>query len=160
MDFGTGAGNTTGKLHLTIQAVPQLTIRENGYVGIDNTNPQWPLDVNRAMRINGRLVVNGTGGAAGQVLTSGWCKHPIVANPCQRLRQQYQVQFHLFEPNNTIGNMSIGTRYNTNPSAVSVSGTVITFNTTGIYHFEVAISGRVDYGSALGYDPHLALTCT
>jgi len=34
VDFGTGTGNTTGKLHLTIQAVPKLTIDAAGNVDI------------------------------------------------------------------------------------------------------------------------------
>ncbi len=69
VDFGTGAGNTTGKLHLAIKAVPKFTIRENGYVGINTTNPQWQLDVNGGMQLNGRLFVGGSSGTAGQVLT-------------------------------------------------------------------------------------------
>ncbi len=36
VDFGTGAG-TSGKLHLTIQANPMLTIDQNGNVGIGTT---------------------------------------------------------------------------------------------------------------------------
>ena len=39
MDLGTGAGNTTGKLHLTIQASPQVTLNAEGNVGIGTTNP-------------------------------------------------------------------------------------------------------------------------
>lgn len=39
VDFGTGPGNTTGKLHLTIQSVPRLTIGSNGNVGVGTTNP-------------------------------------------------------------------------------------------------------------------------
>lgn len=37
MDFGTGSGNTTGSLHLTIQADPKLTIKSNGDVAIGTT---------------------------------------------------------------------------------------------------------------------------
>ena len=39
VDFGTGGGNTSGKLHLTIQAVPKLTINAIGNVGIGSMNP-------------------------------------------------------------------------------------------------------------------------
>jgi hypothetical protein len=40
VDFGTGTSNTTGKLHLTIQAVPKLTIDATGNIDIkgDLTN--------------------------------------------------------------------------------------------------------------------------
>ncbi len=154
VDFGTGAGNTTGKVHLTIQTSPKLTIREDGNVGIGNTNPLWPLDVNGAMRLNGRLVVNGTGGLAGQVLTSGG---GVNAPTWSTLSGAYDnnIRFSFTMSNNSVtsGELTVGTRYNTNAPAVSVSGTDITFSQTGIYHFDLAISGRLTYGSAVGYDP-------
>jgi hypothetical protein len=46
VDFGTGSGNSTGKLHFTIQANPRLTINSNGFVGIGTTNPNHLLHVN------------------------------------------------------------------------------------------------------------------
>jgi hypothetical protein len=45
VDFGTGSG-TTGKLHLTIQASPRLTINNTGQVGIGTTNPAYLMHVN------------------------------------------------------------------------------------------------------------------
>jgi hypothetical protein len=46
VDFGTGSGNTTGKLHLTVQANPRMTINSSGQVGIGTTNPNYLLHVN------------------------------------------------------------------------------------------------------------------
>lgn len=46
VDFGTGAGNITGKLHLTIQGNPKLTVDEAGDVGIGTTAPTHKLHVN------------------------------------------------------------------------------------------------------------------
>lgn len=46
VDFGTGSGNTLGKLHLTIQANPRLTIAADGKVGIGTTNPNHLLHIN------------------------------------------------------------------------------------------------------------------
>jgi hypothetical protein len=153
VDFGTGSGNTTGKVHLTIRAVPQLTIRENGYVGIGTTNPQWPLDVDGGLRFNGRLYVNGTSGTSGQVLTSNGLGVPSW----QTLSSAYDnnIRFSFTASNNTLtnGDLNVSTRYNTNAAAVSVSGTNITFAQTGIYHFEVAISGRLSYSSAITHNP-------
>jgi hypothetical protein len=46
VDFGTGPGNTAGKLHLTIQANPRLTIGADGKVGVGTTSPAHLLHVN------------------------------------------------------------------------------------------------------------------
>jgi hypothetical protein len=58
MDFGTGGGNATGKLHLTTLAVPRLTVRENGFVGIGNTNPGYLMDVNGRIRLQAATANN------------------------------------------------------------------------------------------------------
>lgn len=44
VDFGTGSG-TTGKLHLTIQAVPQVTLDNSGRLGIGTTTPNYKMHV-------------------------------------------------------------------------------------------------------------------
>jgi hypothetical protein len=46
VDFGTGSGNTLGKLHFTIQAAPKLTINNLGNIGVGTTNPNHRLHVN------------------------------------------------------------------------------------------------------------------
>ena len=46
VDFGTESGNTLGKLHLTIQANPRITINPSGHVGIGTTNPLHLLHLN------------------------------------------------------------------------------------------------------------------
>jgi hypothetical protein len=45
MDFGTGAGNTTGKIHFTIGASPKVTVSDLGYLGIGKIAPNSPLHV-------------------------------------------------------------------------------------------------------------------
>jgi hypothetical protein len=44
VDFGTGNTNATGKLHLTIQGTPRLTVAPTGNVGIGTTTPGFPLN--------------------------------------------------------------------------------------------------------------------
>jgi hypothetical protein len=46
VDFGTGSGNTLGKLHFTIQAAPKMTISNLGNIGIGTTNPNHRLHIN------------------------------------------------------------------------------------------------------------------
>ncbi|MCA0382835.1 MAG: hypothetical protein LCH58_11775 [Bacteroidetes bacterium] len=46
VDFGTGTGNSAGKLHLAIQANPRLTIGADGKVGIGTTSPAHLLHIN------------------------------------------------------------------------------------------------------------------
>jgi hypothetical protein len=58
MDFGTGVGNASGKIHFTTQTSPRLTIRENGFVGIGNTNPGYQMDVNGRIRLQAGTVNN------------------------------------------------------------------------------------------------------
>ena len=56
VDFGTGAGNNGGKLHLTTKAVPRLTVDSIGQIGIGTTTPTAQIDVfnntvNRSLNI-------------------------------------------------------------------------------------------------------------
>lgn len=44
-EIGTSSSNTTGNMHLTISAVPRLTVTNNGMVGIGNTSPTGKFQV-------------------------------------------------------------------------------------------------------------------
>ena len=46
VDFGTGNGNISGKVHLTIQGSPKLTVDNFGNLGIGTTTPGEKLEIN------------------------------------------------------------------------------------------------------------------
>lgn len=61
MDFGTGAGNNTGKAHLTTKATPRLTATANGNIGIGTTSPTSKLEVNGSIKTSGEINRPSTG---------------------------------------------------------------------------------------------------
>ncbi len=75
VDFGTGSGNTLGKLHLTIQANPKLTINPSGQVGIGTTNPNHLLHINGGdlfvQSSSGLIRLGYEGGNEWQMATTG-----------------------------------------------------------------------------------------
>jgi len=134
-----------------------LVVAQSGNVGINVSDPQWMLDVNGGMQLKGRLFVSGSSGTAGQVLTSNFLSPPSWQTLSTAYDNNIRFSFTASNPTATSGDLTIGTRYNTNPTAVSVSTTSITFNQTGIYHFDMAISGRLDYASALSFNPSFGI---
>lgn len=51
VDFGTASGNTAGKLHLTVQSAPKMTVDNAGNIGIGTTTPGYKLDVAGRVRL-------------------------------------------------------------------------------------------------------------
>ena len=63
VDFGTGGGNNIGSVHLTVAAVPKLTVDSIGNVGIGNRFPKYRLQVDGItgnFNDNGIRIVNAT----------------------------------------------------------------------------------------------------
>ena len=55
MDFGTGAINNDGKVHLVTKASPKLTVTADGNVGIGTQNPAEKLEVNGNIKTRGEV---------------------------------------------------------------------------------------------------------
>jgi hypothetical protein len=147
VDFGTGLGNTTGKLHLSIQANPRLTINAIGYVGINNTDPQWPLDVNGSVKLTGRLFTGGSSGLAGQVLVSNGLGAPTwqsVAGAFQNT-VRFEATFSLPTYTSVI---------NTDNTAVTIAASGITINKSGLYHIEGYYQSTTSFTTEPAYFGH------
>jgi hypothetical protein len=106
VDFGTGSG-TTGKLHLTIQANPKMTINNAGQVGIGTTSPAHLMHVNGGDMFvessSGKIIFGyNTGGSQWRLASTGggadlrWQTYDGVT----------ETSRHYFSQN---GNVGIGT---------------------------------------------------
>ena len=147
VDFGTGSTNNIGKLHLCIQANPKLTIDAGGNVGINNTNPQWQLDVNGSMRLMGRLYTGGTSGLTGQVLVSNGLSAPTW----QTLTGAFQNSVR-FEA--TFDLPAYTSVINTDNSAINITSTGVTINKTGLYHIEGYYQSSTSFSTEPAYFGH------
>lgn len=63
VDFGTSAGNAAGKTHITIQAIPKMTVTSTG-VGIGTTSPSFPLYVTSSTDLRSAYFYNTTSSAS------------------------------------------------------------------------------------------------
>ncbi len=147
-DFGTGSGNTTGKLHLTIQASPKLTLNAAGDVGIGNTSPSYRLDVNGDMNLTGAMRINGSAGTAGQVLVSNGTGSPTWKNAAFNNSVRFAGSF------NSAAGTYFSTLYNYSPADVSIGSSNIAINKSGLYH----IDGYLTAGFVAGCSPTLGPT--
>ena len=150
--------NAFGATGLTfVGAGTNSTNRAVYFFAEGGTTLNGPLTVMGNGNFSGQLRLNGNAGLAGQVLTSNSAADPAWQTPS--IAYDNNVRFSLLVSNNTSlnSNLNITTRYNTNATVVSVPGSDISFNQTGLYHFEGAVTGRVDFASALSYEPKFFL---
>jgi hypothetical protein len=123
------------------------TFRGNGRMGINNLNPLYVLDVGGDVNTTGRLLLSGNAGTAGQVLTSNGASDPSW----QTQQDLYPGAFRAMIPFTTTGISSaipttvlLGTaHYNLNTTAIAVTATGVTINTTGLYQIE----GKVTFNT-------------
>jgi hypothetical protein len=142
VDFGTGGSNATGKLHLTTQASPRLTITPAGNVGIGTQTPSRKLDITGSLGFNGPLYVNGASGSSGQVLMSNGVSTPSWQDAALSNDTRFGIRMQ------KVGNISNTldlhtTYYNLNPADVVLNPTSVVINKAGLYHFSGYMTGLV-----------------
>ncbi len=155
VDFGTGSGNSTGKLHLTIQANPRLTINPAGQVGIGITNPAHLLHINGGdlfvQSSSGLIRFGYQGGNEWQMATTGggadlrWYTTPdggTTVTPRHYFSQNGNVGFGGFSgPGVPLGRLDVigsGTTSSTN--------TLVLRNSLGDTLFRMRDDGRIGIG--------------
>ena len=132
LEFGAGiAGKelNAGKIGYNSFGFDGLSIVGSGTTAL---NRKVHVFAEGGTTFNGPINVGGNTGTAGQVLTSNGTAAPSWQTPSSAYDNNIRFGFFCFNNTAKNGVLSIGTRYNTNTSAVSVSGTDITFNQTGI----------------------------
>ncbi|HEY6505555.1 MAG TPA: hypothetical protein VIZ28_16385, partial [Chitinophagaceae bacterium] len=121
---------------------PQLTISNNGNVGIGETSPGSRLEVNGNTNIRGRLLINGAGGLSGQVLTSMGGSAPEWVNSA--LSSQVRFGIRMQKVGSASNTLDLNTTYyNLSPSDITLGSSNITINTTGLYRFNGYMTGLV-----------------
>lgn len=154
VDFGTGAGNNTGKLHLSIQANPRLTIGATGNVGINNSNPQWQLDVNGSMNLTGRLSTGGSSGVAGQVLVSNGLSAPTWQTFTGAFQNNVRFEATFSTSSANIASLAYTSVINTDNTAVTIASSGVTITKTGLYHIEGYYQSNTDFATEPAYFGH------
>ncbi len=97
MDFGTGSGNSTGKIHFTLQGNPSLTLNTAGNLGMGTTSPTEKLELSSGniLLSNSNLGIR-LNAADRPMITRGW--NPFTSGPYAGIGR-----WGLFkEPNNLV----------------------------------------------------------
>ncbi len=100
------------------------------------------INTTGTLDIGGSLKINGSSGTAGQVLTSNGSSAPTWQN--QALSNNVRFEFRTDNSTGPGGNFNwTYTAYNTNPTAVTLSGGEILFNVSGLYNIEIEVDALV-----------------
>jgi hypothetical protein len=142
--FSSSNFNNGQYLDFRSDSITAMTIKGNGFVGIRDLNPSYPLDIQGDINTTGLLRLNGNPGTAGQVLTSNGTAGPAW----QTLIENYPAADRLMVPiistplpSALSFPLNFGTPdYNLNPSNFSVGATSVTINTTGLYEIEGTVT--------------------
>jgi hypothetical protein len=130
IDFGTYGGNTTGKLHLTIQDVPKLTVEASGNIGIGTTDPLSLLHVT-----NGAILFDGTTGGTPESGTG--------------TRMMWVPAKAAFRAGKVTGNLWDDANIGVNSVAMGNTTVASGFNAIALGSFAVATG---DYSTSMGFN--------
>lgn len=112
--------------------------------------------MNGPLNIEGPLRVNGFPGTAGQVLTSNGAADPTWTNSSfsntVRFAAAYSDDLSLFPSSNLV----FSGIYNLSPADVSITGSTLTVNKTGLYHIEGYMTANENFSAA---PPYIYTTC-
>jgi hypothetical protein len=120
----------------------------NGRLGLGIFNPSEKLDVNGNINLNGSIKVNGNPGTAGQVLTSNGVSPPNWTSVTSSNNIRFSVQFDEGPGFPSDYALISATNYNLNPAEVVIGGNTITFNRSGLYHFDMGVNASITYSAS------------
>ena len=132
------------KLDVSGDGYFQGILRVNDRLGLGVTNPTEKLDVNGNINLTGVLKVNGSAGTAGQVLTSNGAGDPQWKNAAYSNNSRFAADIPVTSGDVNLPYIAI---YNLNPADVTIAGTSITINKTGLWHFEGYTNSRIGFSS-------------
>lgn len=112
------------------------SFRGNGFVGIRNPGPAYPLDVSGDINTTGAIRLNGNAGTAGQVLTSSGAGDPIWQNAALTNNVRFAVNInHTITTGHSLAPFT--TIYNLATADVTIGSNIITVDRAGLYHFDI-----------------------
>jgi len=144
-NVGIGNSLPAYKLDVSGDGYFQGILRVNDRLGLGVTNPTEKLDINGNINLNGVIKVNGSAGTVGQVFTSNGTGDPQWKNAAFSNNSRFAANIPV-----TSGDVDLpyNTIYNLNPADVTISGTRITINKTGLWHIEGYTNSRIGFSSA------------
>ncbi|WP_462255551.1 hypothetical protein [Ferruginibacter sp.] len=153
MNAGKIGYNAFGTNALTfVGAGTNATNRAVYFFAEGGTTFSGPALITGNTNIGGQLQLNGNSGAAGQVLSSNGAGDPSWTNAAYGNNTRFAVKFSGVA--GISGTTVIGpTYYNTNTADIVISSSGITFNRSGLYHFDLGVFARIDFTSAISGSP-------
>jgi hypothetical protein len=105
-------------------------------VGVGNPNPAEKLDVTGNINVTGTIKANGVDGTARQVLAKNATNNLAWVNTSHSNNTRFKCIFS--NSRSELNNVpDFYTVYNLNTTNINISGTTITINKSGLYHFDV-----------------------